>query len=148
MEIINATGPLGPAPRNTWRAMRRGFRGRCPACGEGHVFRAYLKVRACCEVCGEAFHHHRADDAPPYVTILVVAHVIGFAMLTVLSLWDMPLAMQLVLWPALVVAMSLVLLPRFKGALIALQWALRMHGFGGETDDLPLETVEAKSLTS
>jgi uncharacterized protein (DUF983 family) len=28
------------------------------------------------------------------------------------------------------VAMSLFLLPRLKGALVAIQWAKRMHGFG------------------
>jgi uncharacterized protein (DUF983 family) len=135
MEHINATAPnnAAVAPRDPWRAMRRGFMGRCPQCNEGHIFRAFLKVRDRCEVCGEALHHHRADDAPPYFTILVVAHVIGFAMVTTLSLWDLPMGVQIVLWPTAVVVMSLVLLPRIKGALIALQWALRMHGFDDET---------------
>lgn len=144
----NRAEPVAPA-RGAWAAMRRGFRGRCPACGEGHVFRAYLKVRDHCECCGEALHHHRADDAPPYVTILVVAHVTGLAMVTVMSMWDWPMGVQVVIWPALVVVMSLVLLPRFKGALIALQWALRMHGFGEEDapDAAPGRAV-AKTLTS
>jgi len=29
------------------------------------------------------------------------------------------------------VGLSLALLPRLKGALVAFQWAKRMHGFGG-----------------
>ena len=119
------------APRDTGLALRRGFMGRCPNCGEGHVFRAYLKVRDACEVCGEELHHQRADDAPPYLTILVVAHIIGFIMVPVLTLYeDIPFWVQATLWPGLVLVLSLTLLPRIKGALVGLQWALRMHGFG------------------
>ena len=116
--------------RAWWPALKRGFQGRCPSCGEGKLFRAYLKVNDCCPACGEELHHHRADDAPPYVTILVVAHIIGAAMLFVeerdenVALW-----IHAIVWPTLTLALSLWLLPRFKGALIAYQWALRMHGF-------------------
>ncbi len=124
------------AKRDTGQAIKRGFFGHCPNCGKGHIFRAYLKVQDRCEVCGEELHHHRADDAPPYVTILIVAHVIGFLMVGVLSTWaNIPMWLNATLWPAIVIGLSLLLLPRIKGALIALQWAQRMHGFGGEHDD-------------
>lgn len=128
-------GEESVAARRKLRSIKRGFLGRCPACGTGHLFRRYLKVRDCCERCGEEFHHHRADDAPPYLTILIVAHVMGALMVVVLGTWDeMPLWINVLLWPSLVLVLSLTLLPRIKGALIALQWALRMHGFGGETE--------------
>lgn len=120
--------------RAVWPSLKRGFVGRCPACGEGHIFGSYLKVRDACERCGEPLHHHRADDAPPYVTVLIVAHIIGAVMVAVLSADEtMPLWIQAILWPSLVIGLSLSLLPRIKGALIALQWALRMHGFGDES---------------
>lgn len=123
------------APRDTMLAIRRGFKGRCPHCGKGHVFRAYLKVRDACEICGEELHHHRADDAPPYLTILIVAHVLGLTMVTVMSTWDdIPTWIEMSAWPALVLGLSLVLLPRIKGGLIGLQWAFRMHGFGEQPD--------------
>lgn len=119
-------------PRDPMQALRRGFRGRCPNCAKGHLFYKYLKVREACEVCGEPLHHHRADDAPPYITMLIVAHIFGFVMVAVLTVDEwMPVWIQAILWPALVLVLSLWLLPRIKGALIALQWALRMHGFGG-----------------
>lgn len=122
----------GPERRDVGLALRRGFLGRCPRCGNGHVFRAFLKVRDRCEVCRENMHHHRADDAPPYLTVLIVAHVMGLALVIVLGTWDdMPTWVDFTLWPTMVVVLSLVLLPRIKGALVALQWALRMHGFGG-----------------
>ena len=137
LETIMAGDPL-PA-RSKALAMRRGFMGHCPHCGEGHIFRAFLKVQDRCERCGEELHHHRADDAPPYVTLLIVSHIFGFIYVGVLSIWDLPMAAEIVIWPTLVLALCLLLLPRIKGALIALQWALRMHGFAGEADGLPLD---------
>ena len=117
-------------PRNTWAAIKRGLRGRCPACGEGRILHSYLKVNDACDVCGEEFHHHRADDFPPYLTIFVVGHVIGGAMFTVDDIWPgLPMTVHFLVWPLLCIIMSLWLLPIAKGALIAYQWALRMHGF-------------------
>lgn len=130
------TVPAAPTgDRAVWRSLRRGFVGRCPACGAGPLFGAYLKVRDHCERCGEPLHHHRADDAPAYVTVLIVAHIVGAAMLAVLSAdEEMPLWLQAILWPALVIGLGLGLLPRIKGAVVALQWALRMHGFEDGVD--------------
>jgi len=116
--------------RDKWQALRRGFMGRCPNCNEGRLFGAYLKVNDHCPKCGEAFHHHRADDAPPYFTILIVGHIVGAVVLAVEEWNDaIPIWIHMAIWPALVVALSLALLPRVKGALIGYQWALQMHGF-------------------
>ncbi len=118
--------------RDKWRALRRGFMGRCPNCGEGKLFRSYLKVADACPVCGEDLYHHRADDAPAYFTILVVGHLVGASMLVVEEANDMlPIWIHMTVWPLLTLALSLALLPRFKGALIGYQWALEMHGFEG-----------------
>jgi uncharacterized protein (DUF983 family) len=94
------------------------------------LFAGYLKVVPACSQCGEVLHHHRADDAPPYITIFVVGHIIGTLMLLTEEINDaLPLWIHAVVWPLLTIALTLFLLPRFKGALIAYQWALRMHGF-------------------
>ena len=61
-------------------ALLNGLRQRCPQCGEGKLFRSYLKVSEACPACGEALHHHRADDMPAYLTVLIVAHLIGVAL--------------------------------------------------------------------
>src|SRR5215468_4964143 len=110
--------------RDVWRAMLDGFRCRCPACGKGALFGRYLKVQDACPGCGEALHHHRADDAPPYFTILIVGHLIVGAILPVERAFMPPLWVHAALW------MSLALLPRIKGCIVGLQWALYMHGFG------------------
>ncbi|WP_051335592.1 DUF983 domain-containing protein [Methylocapsa acidiphila] len=116
--------------REAWPSIRRGFKGRCPACGEGRMFNAYLKVNDACPNCGEELHHHRADDAPPYMTIFVVGHIVGTLMLLTEEFSpDAPIWLHAMVWPTLVLILSLWLLPIMKGGLIAHQWALRMHGF-------------------
>jgi uncharacterized protein (DUF983 family) len=119
------------SPRDTWQAMKRGFMGKCPHCGEGKIFHAYLKVSDACPACGEELHHQRADDAPPYMTIFVVGHIIGAGMLIVEEHNDaLPIWIHATVWPILTLILCLSLLPRIKGGLIGLQWALKMHGFG------------------
>ena len=60
------------AERDVWPAIRRGFRRKCPNCGSGPMMKSYLKVRDTCTVCREDLSHHRADDGPAYLTILIV----------------------------------------------------------------------------
>ena len=109
--------------------MIRGLRRRCPNCGEGVIFEGYLKVVDSCPVCQEELHHHRADDGPAYLTILIVAHILGFAMhIAFVHLRPNPLLMATVL-AIICVALSLFLLPRLKGMIVGIQWARRMHGF-------------------
>lgn len=114
--------PLGPA-------LLRGWRGRCPGCGGGPMMRSFLTVRQSCASCGEALHHHRADDAPAWATILIVGHVLVSLLLFVETRFAPPLWMHWAVWPAVTLGMSIWLLPRIKGMVVAMQWALRMHGF-------------------
>ena len=127
------TGPLGDLiERPTAQAMWRGWRQRCPQCGTGRLYGRYLKVNPQCDSCGLVLAGHRADDAPPYFTILIVAHVIVPLMLLLEQKFQPPEWLHLVLWLPLTLLLSLTLLPPIKGALIGLQWARRMHGFGSE----------------
>lgn len=116
--------------RLPWPAMRLGFQKRCPQCGKGRIFKGYTKVRPVCEACGLELHHQRADDAPAYFTILITGHVIVFSLVTLEAIAHPPTWVHMMIWIPATILLSLFLLPRIKGALIALQWALRMHGFG------------------
>ncbi|MBV9288077.1 MAG: DUF983 domain-containing protein, partial [Hyphomicrobiales bacterium] len=93
-------------------AVRRGLLGRCPACGRGRLFRSYLKVANSCPSCGEDLSHARADDAPPYLTLLVVCHVVGAGVLFSDSSW--PPFVSALFWLATTLVASLLLLPRMK----------------------------------
>ncbi|ESR23596.1 DUF983 domain-containing protein [Lutibaculum baratangense] len=119
-------------------AMRRGMKGRCPSCGEGKLFRSYLKTVDACAHCGEEIHHHRADDAPPYFTIAIVAHIVVPLLLIVERGWAPDLWIHSAIFLPMTILLCLLFLPPVKGALIGLQWAYYMHGFdprsGGAED--------------
>ncbi|MEW6642767.1 MAG: DUF983 domain-containing protein [Pseudomonadota bacterium] len=120
--------------RDAWLAIKRGLRCRCPRCGEGKVFRAFLKVADHCSVCGEDFSHHRADDLPAYLVIVIVGHIVVPLALWIETNYAPPVALQLAIYLPLTLVASLALLQPVKGAVVALQWAFRMHGFDGEAD--------------
>lgn len=131
--------------RPVMAAVLRGARNRCMNCGKGKIFDAFLKVRYACEECGEEFHHHRADDAPPYFTITIVGHIVVPALLAVEVLWRPALWIHMSIWPLLTVVLALALMQPVKGALIGLQWALYMHGFDPDAeDDLPAEPAPSR----
>lgn len=123
-----------PDHRSVGQAVWNGMKLRCPHCGKGHLFRSYLKVADKCEVCGEELFHHRADDMPPYLSILIVGHLIVGIMLE-LELHNADIApwVYLVTMVPAAIILPLVLLPSIKGAVVGLQWANRMHGFAPAT---------------
>jgi len=120
--------------RPTKQALLRGWRRKCPNCGAGPMLRGYLTVREACPVCSEDLHHQRADDGPAYLTILIVGHLLAPALLFVYSTWRPDPLTLAVGFTIGTVGLSLYLLPRLKGAMVALQWAKRMHGFGTAPD--------------
>ena len=111
------------------QALWRGFRGRCPACGEGRMFRAFLKVDDQCPRCGEELHHHRADDFPAYLVIVIVGHIMVPIVLAVETEIAPAIWISMTLWPAMTLAMALGLLQPVKGAVVAIQWFGGLHGF-------------------
>jgi uncharacterized protein (DUF983 family) len=121
--------------RDVWQALKRGFRGRCPRCGEGRLFRAFLKVDNACSVCGQDFTPHRADDLPAYLVIVIVGHIVVPLALMIETNYSPPVALQLAIYLPLTFIGSLVLLQPVKGAVVGLQWALRMHGFDEENPE-------------
>ncbi|MCU0819329.1 MAG: DUF983 domain-containing protein [Beijerinckiaceae bacterium] len=130
------------APRDWKDAIGRGFRCRCPACGEGRLFGKFLKVQPSCETCGTEFSGHRADDLPPYITIMIVGHVIVPLFLLAERSTNWPEWVHMVVWLSLTAALTMALIQPVKGATIAYQWALRLHGFDprGDIHDIPLKS--------
>jgi uncharacterized protein (DUF983 family) len=117
------------AKRDVWGSIKRGFRGRCPRCGEGKLFRAFLKVDNNCSVCGLDFTPHRADDLPAYLVIIIVGHIVVPMALLIETNYAPPVALQLAIYLPFTLVASLLLLQPVKGAVVGVQWALRMHGF-------------------
>ena len=117
-------------PRRDWKqAMLRGFRCRCPNCGEGKLFGRFLKPVPACSACGEDLSGHQADDMPPYVTVFIVGHIVVGLNLAFEQGADWPLLWHFLVWPTLTVVLTFLLMQPIKGAIITYQWALRLHGF-------------------
>ena len=124
------TTDLSTEERPTKPALWRGLRRKCPNCGEGPMFSGYLKVNDKCPVCREDLSHHRADDGPAYLTILVVGHIMAPMIHFIFVTFRPDPLVMATMFTVGCVALSLFLLPRLKGLVVALQWAKRMHGFG------------------
>src|SRR5690242_15722695 len=115
--------------REVWAALKRGFRSRCPRCGQGKLFRAFLKTADSCSVCELDFTPHRADDLPAYLVIVIVGHIVVPTALLIETDFSPPVWLQLAIYLPFTLIASLALLQPVKGAVVGLQWALRMHGF-------------------
>ncbi len=53
-----------PLPRS-----QTGLRGRCPRCGQGHLFEGFLTLRPSCEVCGLDYSFADPADGPAFFVI-------------------------------------------------------------------------------
>jgi uncharacterized protein (DUF983 family) len=109
-------------------AARRGFLGRCPSCGGTPLFRAYLKQVQACPSCHAEFGRIRADDAAPWLTIIVIGHI--FLPLVFFLNLDrvIPFWAAIAAYAGFLSLLSLVLLPRAKGLFIGILWATRAPG--------------------
>jgi uncharacterized protein (DUF983 family) len=123
--------------RNVRTAITHSVRGHCPSCGEGKLFRAYLKQVEHCSTCNERLGHIRADDGPAWLTIMVVGHIVVTALVLALATWDAADWIFMTVFPALALAMILWFLPMAKGLFIGIIWATGAPG--SETDAKPVQ---------
>ncbi|MGE0283919.1 MAG: DUF983 domain-containing protein [Rhizobiaceae bacterium] len=119
-------------PNSPWQAMARGARGYCPRCNDTRLFMRFLKPVSHCENCGQDWSLQRADDFPAYVSIFLTGHLLVPFIGVLLLAFDMSTAMVMAVLMPVAIAMLLAFLQPAKGAVIAMQWWLGMHGFKRE----------------
>jgi uncharacterized protein (DUF983 family) len=108
--------------------MKRGIVMRCPECGKGKLFRAYLKVDPTCDACGHDNSQYKADDGPAYLTIVLVGHLVIAPLLAFEFVGrGNPILVLALLIPVLAL-ITLATLPFVKGAFLGLMWALGLRG--------------------
>lgn len=95
----------------------------------GEIFDGFLETRDHCRACGLDLSGHEAHDFPAYIVILVLGHVVVSAMISINVMLSIPVMWQVVIWPTVTIVLALSLIRPVKGAVIAFQWARRMHGF-------------------
>ena len=118
------------AEHNFGQSLWNGLRSRCPRCGQGKLFRSYLKLVQKCDVCGLDIARARADDLPPYIAITIVGHILvaGLMHFEMSGARIAPWAYLAITLP-LEVILPLLTLPSIKGGVVAFQWSRGMHGF-------------------
>jgi uncharacterized protein (DUF983 family) len=112
--------------KSIWTGIGRGLACRCPVCGQGRLFSAYLKIRPRCEVCGADNTVYPSDDFPPYLTILVLGHLLVPLLVWVDRAYSPSVWVQAAIWLPLTAILCLVLLPYMKGATVGLCWAMNL----------------------
>jgi uncharacterized protein (DUF983 family) len=99
-----------------------GVAGRCPNCGEGHLFDGFLKVAPVCEACGYDFSKADSGDGPAVFVILIAGFVVAFAALFTEFTLHPPVWAHLILWLPATLILSLGLMRPLKGAMLAAQF--------------------------
>jgi uncharacterized protein (DUF983 family) len=118
--------PIRPGPetkRRVLTAIARGFRGRCPQCGKGALLAGYISPIEKCANCSELLLAYQTADFAPYLVVFFVGLVFTPAA-AVLSMSSYASVWLIVLLMVAALLSALLLLPRAKGAAIALLWAL------------------------
>jgi uncharacterized protein (DUF983 family) len=117
--------PPWPVP-SLFTAIGRGLTGRCPVCGKGRLFDGFLRVVSECEHCHAPLGLARADDAPPYFTMLIVGHIVIPLMLITQKQYDPTTWMLTAIFVPLTLVLSVGLLRPVKGATVGLMMAFNM----------------------
>jgi uncharacterized protein (DUF983 family) len=100
-----------------------GLAGRCPRCGEGHLFKGFLSVAPACDNCGLDFSFADAGDGPAvFVTLFAGFFVLGMALWVELS-YEPPMWVHLLIFAPMTVIVCLGILRPLKGLLVAMQYA-------------------------
>lgn len=129
----NSTSPAPIAPesgsQSAVQVAVRGMRNHCPACDHKPLFARYLKPVERCACCGQDWTLHQADDFPAYISIFISGHVLAPVLIAVGSRELLPMGALAIIAIFGALVLTIALLQPAKGAVIALQWHWRMHGF-------------------
>lgn len=117
-------------PPSTKDGLLRGLKGLCPVCGKGRLFAGYLRVADTCESCQAPLGRLRADDAPPYFTILITGHVLVPGVLWIEKAYMPPMWVHMAVWLPLFAIICTLLLRPIKGATMG--WMMRLGMTGDE----------------
>jgi uncharacterized protein (DUF983 family) len=115
-------------------AIKRGLMCRCPACGKGRLFGKWLKVNESCAGCGEPLHHHRADDFPAYLVVLISGHIIVPLMIYIERHYSPTYLTHMLIWIPLTTLICMAMLQPVKGGVVGIQWQMGLHGFSAARD--------------
>ena len=95
---------------------------RCPRCGGGRLFSGFLEVAERCESCSLDLRAQDSGDGPAVFVVFILGFVIVGLAILVEVVFMPPYWVHVVLWPPVVIGLSLLLLRPLKAALIGSQF--------------------------
>jgi len=125
MEKDSNEAEFGQPPQHgsIWPRIWRGMKLRCPRCGEGKLFRAYLKPVENCSSCDQHWGDVRADLAPAWAAMTIAAHIVVLIWHFFFWKTEMPSWQLTAVLCVLAAAIALIALPPMKGLFMAIIWA-------------------------
>ncbi len=129
---LQQTAPLDDQwhlPETAFQALARGFRGRCPSCDRSRLFAKFLKPIDQCPRCEQDWSPQQADDFPAYLSIIVTGHIMAPIIISFVKYSNLPIWGDMAIILPLAIILMIFLLQPAKGAVIAFQWWMGMHGF-------------------
>lgn len=108
-------------------SLKRGLARCCPACGTVGMFKGYLKIADHCPTCQLEFDKIRSDDAPAYFTIAIVGHILLPIISYLEYCYHLSMLTHLIVWPPIIIGMTLGLLPFMKGLMMAVMWRVKVR---------------------
>lgn len=126
--------PTSPdtATQSAVQTALRGMRNHCPRCDHKPLFARYLKPVERCACCGQDWTLHQADDFPAYIAIFISGHLLAPVLIAAGSRELLPMGVLALIAIIGALVLTIALLQPAKGAVIALQYHWRMHGFGDQ----------------
>jgi uncharacterized protein (DUF983 family) len=124
-----ATPPSEGGDKFRW-IIKCGWKGLCPRCGEGHMFRSWLKVTDRCERCGLDYRFAAPDDGPAFFSLCIICLPLIFFVLWVQVAFDPPWWVHLLTSVPFMALGTLLPLRPIKGWLVASQYVNRAQEAG------------------
>lgn len=99
-----------------------GWKGLCPRCGKGRMFRKWLKLNESCPDCGLDYRFAAPDDGPAFFSQCIVAFPLTFVIVWIQVAFDPPFWFHLVFSLPLMILGCALPLQAIKGWLVASQY--------------------------
>ncbi|MBO9724119.1 MAG: DUF983 domain-containing protein [Novosphingobium sp.] len=116
-----------------WRwIFQSGLKGLCPKCGQGSMFRKWLKLNDACPHCHLDYSFAAPDDGPAFFSLCIVAFPLTFFVVWLQVAFEPPFWVHLVTSVPLLAIGCLWPLQYIKGWLVASQYMNRAQEAGTE----------------
>ncbi len=108
-----------------------GLRCRCPRCGRGKLYDGLLAIAERCAECDLDFAPHDSGDGPAVFVIFILGAVVIPFVFAFERLVEPPLWAHMIVWPPVVIALSIALLRPMKATLVAIHYRNLKHEYHG-----------------